>query len=99
MRVWASTIAKLGIALIAGVMAFWFVPGPLPEMSRAEFMNEVRAGHVRRVEIRDQKVIPSQSTARGPFRTEFDRVRDAELPDELRALGVEVRFSKSSLGV
>jgi hypothetical protein len=62
-------------------------------------MNEVRAGHARRVEIRDHEVIISQSTARGPFRTEFDRVRDAELPDELRALGVEVSFSKSSLGV
>jgi hypothetical protein len=59
----------------------------------------VHAGQVRRVEIEDQGVIFSKSTRRGPFRTEFDRVRDAQLPDELRALGVEVRFSKSSLGI
>ena len=91
MKITLSTIVRLVLALIAGVMAFWFVPKPLPELSRAEFMDEVRAGQVRRVEIEDQRVIFSESRRRGPFRTEFDRIRDAELADELRALGVEVR--------
>ena len=62
-------------------------------------MDEVRAGQVRRVEIEDQRVIFSESRRRGPFRTEFDHIRDAQLPNELRALGVEVRLSKSSLGI
>jgi hypothetical protein len=57
-------------------------------------MDEVHAGQVRRVEIEDQGVIFSESTRRGPFRAEFGRVRDAQLPDELRALGVEVRLSE-----
>jgi hypothetical protein len=38
-------------------MAFWFVPKPLPELSRAEFMDEVHAGQVRRVEIEDQQYL------------------------------------------
>jgi len=75
------------------------MPPPLPELSRAEFMDEVRAGHVRRVEIEDQEVILSESTTRGAFRTGFDKVRDAGLPDELRALGIEIWYSKSPPGI
>ena len=95
MRVSVKAVVKLILAVIAGLVAYWFVPPPLPEISRAEFMEEVRAGHVQKVEIEDQEVILSESTSRGPFRTDFDRKADAALPDELRALGIEVWFSKS----
>ena len=99
MRISASVLAKIVLAVIVGVVAFWFVPEPLPELSRAEFMDEVRAGHVHRVEIEDQEVILGESTTRGPFRTAFDRVGDGGLPDELRAAGVEVWYSKSLPGI
>ena len=87
-------------ALVAvGVTAFYLVPEPLPELTRAEFMAEVRAGHVRRVEIREQEVIIGESSTRGEFRTEFDGYKDVDLPAELRALGIEVLFSESPLGI
>ena len=99
MRISASVLSKFVLAVIVGVVAFWFVPKPLPELSRAEFMDEVHAGHVHRVEIEDQEVILGESTTRGPFRTAFDRVGDGGLPDELRAAGVEVWYSKSPPGI
>jgi hypothetical protein len=99
MRIPVRLIVKLCLAALAGIFAFWLVPAPLPELSRAEFMDEVRAGHVRRIEIEDQQVIIGESTIRGPFRTGFNEKRDAGLPDELRALGVEVWFSRSPLGI
>ena len=95
----ARHLFVLVAALIVGVTAFYLVPEPLPELTRAEFMAEVRAGHVRRVEIRDQEVIIAESSTRGKFRTEFDRNKDVDLPAELRALGIEVLFSKSPLGI
>jgi hypothetical protein len=90
---------KIAVALMAGVAAYSLVPAPLPELSRADFLKEVRAGHIRRVEIEDQEVIISESTTRGSFRTGFDRTQDIGLPDELRGLGVEVLFSKSPPGI
>src|SRR6516225_11578827 len=69
----ARHLFALVAALIVGVIAFHLVPEPLPELTRAEFMAEVRAGHVRRVEIREQEVIIGESSTRGKFRTEFDR--------------------------
>jgi hypothetical protein len=86
-------------ALIVGVTAFYLVPEPLPELTRAEFMAEVRAGHVHRVEIEDQEVIIGESSTRGQFRTEFDRYKDVNLPAEPRALAIEVLFSKSPPGI
>jgi hypothetical protein len=62
-------------------------------------MAEIRAGHVRRVEISDQAMIIGESSTRGKFRTGFDKSQDVGLPAELRAIGVEVRFSKSPLGI
>ena len=62
-------------------------------------MTEVRAGHVRRVEIEDQQVVVGESSTRGEFRTEFDRYKDVDLAAELRALGIEVLFSESPLGI
>jgi hypothetical protein len=67
MRISASVLSKFVLAVIVGVVAFWFVPKPLPELSRAEFMDEVRAGHVHRVEIEEQEVILGESTTRGPL--------------------------------
>jgi hypothetical protein len=99
MRISVRTVVKLVLAALAGIFAFWLVPEPLPELSRAEFMDEVRAGHVPRVEIEDQQVILSESTIRGPFRTGFNQTRDAGLPDELRAFGVKVWFSRSPPGI
>ena len=95
----ARHLFALVAALIAGVTAFYLVPEPLPELTRAEFMTEVRAGHVRRVEIEDQQVIIGESSTRGEFRTEFDRHKDVNLPAELRALGIEVLFSTSPPGI
>ena len=95
----ARRLFALVAALIAGVTAFYLVPEPLPELTRAEFMTQVRAGHVRRVEIEDQQVIIGESSTRGEFRTEFDRHKDVNLPAELRALGIEVLFSTSPPGI
>jgi hypothetical protein len=95
----ARHVFALVVALIVGVTVFYRLPEPLPELTRAEFMAEVRAGHVRRIEIEDQEVIIAESSTRGEFRTGFDRKVDVNLPAELRALGVEVYFSKSPLGL
>ena len=89
----------LVIAIGAGAVASRFVPSPLPELTRDELMTEIRAGHVRRVEIEDQEVILGDSATRGEFRSPFDRGRDAGLPAELRSLGVEVWYSKSAAGI
>ena len=89
----------LAAAVIAGAVAFYLVPPPLPELTRDEFMAEARAGHVRRVEINDQETIFIDVEGRGEFRSGFDKTKDAGLPDELRALGIEVWFSKSPLGI
>jgi hypothetical protein len=99
MRISVRTVVKLALAVLAGIFAFWLVPAPLPELSRAEFMDEVRAGHVDRIEIEDQQVILSESTTRGPFRSGFNQTQDVGLPDELRALGVKVWFSRSPPGI
>ena len=98
-RIGARYLVPLVAAVIAGVIAFCFVPEPLPELTRSEFLAEVRAGHVREVEIEDQDIIIAESSTRGRFRTAFHRREDIDLPAELRALGVEVRFSKSPPGV
>ena len=50
-------LLALVAAVIAGVTAFYLVPPPLPELTREEFMDEVRAGHVDRVRIEEQEVI------------------------------------------
>ena len=92
-------VLALVAAMIAGATAFLLMPKPLPELTRAEFMIEVRAGHVRQIEIEDQEIILGKSSTRGEFRTDFNRKEDVDLPAELRARGVEVWFSKSSLGV
>ena len=80
---------RLGVAVLLGVIAAWFtfqhVPAPLPELTRAEFMAEVRAGHVHKVVIKDENAITGESSTRGPFRTAFKKEEDAHLVTELRA--------------
>ena len=98
-RIAARLVLAVVAAAIASVTVFYLLPAPLPELTRAEFMVEIRAGHVRRVEIEDQQVIIGESSTRGEFRTDFHRKEDVNLPVELRALGVEVWFSKSPPGI
>lgn len=92
-------LISLVVAMIIGLGTFYLVPPPLPELSRAAFMAEVRAGHVRSVEIADQEIITGISSTLGAFRSDFHRDLDAALPAELRALGVEVTFRRSVLGL
>jgi hypothetical protein len=87
------------LAVIAGVFAFYHVPEPLPELSRTEFLAEVRAGHVRKIVIEDHQVITGESSTRGPFRTAYKEPEDAKLATELRALGSEVVFETSPIGL
>ena len=82
------------LAIIAGITAALLVPKPLPEISRAEFLAEVSAGHVQKVAIRDNDVIIAVSTTRGAFRTPY-QPSDKGLVAQLRALGVEVVFEDS----
>lgn len=86
-------------ALIVGAATAYLVPRPLPELTRAEFLEEVHAGHVRSIVIEDQEVITGVSSTRGAFHTGFRKAEDKGLPVALRALGVEIRFEKSPLGL
>jgi hypothetical protein len=88
-------LVVLVFSIAAGLVAYGLVPPALPEISRAEFWDEAHAGRVRRIEIHEQETILGASTTRGEFRTDFDKVKDARLPDALRALGIEVWYSKS----
>jgi ATP-dependent Zn protease len=91
---------RLGIAVLVGVIAAWFTFQHIPpELSRAQFMAEVRAGHVHKVIIKDEEVITGESSTHGRFRTAFKKAEDAKLVTELRALGVEVVFEKSPEGL
>ena len=87
------------LAAIAGWWAFQHVPAPLPELSRTEFLAEVRAGHVRKVIVEDHQVITGESSTRGPFRTAYKEPKDANLVGELRVQGVEVVFETSPIGL
>ncbi|HEV2200185.1 MAG TPA: hypothetical protein VGR73_10205 [Bryobacteraceae bacterium] len=85
------------LALAAGVAAALMVPKPLPELSRAEFLAEVRGGHARKITIVDGQVITGVSTARGEFRTAYkSNAKEKQLLAELRDLGVEIVSDKSS---
>jgi hypothetical protein len=92
-------LVVLVAALLIGATTGYLVPRPLPELSRAEFMAEVQAGHVHRIVIEDREIITGVSTTRGAFRTGFRKIEDAGLPAALRALGVEVGFEKSPFGL
>jgi len=95
---------KLWIAVLFGVAAAFathhlLLHKSLPQLSREQFLAEVRAGHVSKVVIEDEQVIQSSSSTRGAFATPYDRRRDAQLVLELRARGIEVVFEKSAPGL
>ena len=87
------------LSVTIGASAAYLMPKPLPELSRAQFLDEVRAGNVRRVEVRDQEVIIGRTSSRGAFRTPFRRGEDSGMIDELRARGVEIMLTKSAPGL
>lgn len=86
---------SLLLALLAGFAAFRLMPKPLPEISRKDFLIEVRTHHVAKVVI-DDGVITGVSSKRGAFRTAYDRA-DTHLPSELRKQGVTVVFDRSQV--
>lgn len=86
------------LAVAAGIATFLYLPKPLPELSRTEFIEEVRSGHVRKITITDHQVITGVSTARGEFRTPYQQ-DERDLIVELRSLGVEIVFKDSGLGL
>jgi len=85
------------LAAILGLIVFVVLPKPLPELSRAEFLAEVRSGHVRKVEVED-KTITGTSATRGAFRTPLNP-DGAELVAELRSLGVEIVYTDFGRGL
>jgi len=91
-------IALLIFSVVVGWVAFRLVPPPLPELSRQQFLAEVRAGHVSRVTITDKELITGESSTRGPFRTAM-KPEETPLLEELRSLGVEIVFERSTLGL
>ena len=56
-RLSARYLFAIVAAVAAGIAASYLLPGPLPELTRAELLDEVRAGHVHRIAIEDQEVI------------------------------------------
>src|SRR5712691_4009771 len=63
----------LFLSATAGVVAFFLVPKPLPELSRQELIAEVQSGYVHEVVIVDGQVVIAVSTRRGPFRVVLGR--------------------------
>jgi hypothetical protein len=92
-------VVRIVLAVIAGCFAFYKLPKPLLELSRTEFIVEVREGHVSKVVIEDEEVLTGESSTRGPFRTAFKMPDDATLVAALREMGVEVVFEKSTPGL
>lgn len=84
------------VAIVAGALAAHFVPKPWPEISRQEFLIEVRSGHVNEVEIHDGDLILAVSTTRGRLRTALEP-NDQELTAELQSRGVRILYSSSGL--
>ena len=88
----------IGLSVTAGLLAILLLPKPLPELSREELIAEVRAGYVRRVVIVDGAMALATSTRRGAFRVVIQR-GDDKLAEELKAMGVEVKFETDPLGL
>jgi hypothetical protein len=92
-------LLALVAAIVVGAASGYLVPRPLPELTRAQFLAEVRAGHVHSIVIKDEAVITGVSSTRGAFRSGLRKNEDRGLPATLRALGVEIRFETSPLGL
>lgn len=82
------------LAVAIGVIATLLVPKPWPEISRSEFLVEVRSGHVQEIEIHDDETILAVSSTRGRFRTAI-KPGETQLLDELRARGIRILYSSS----
>jgi hypothetical protein len=91
-------IVSLILAVAAGILAFEFVPKPLPELSQQELIAEVQSGNVHQVVIVDKEVLTAVSTARGEFRVDL-RHSDPDLITRLTAMGVDVKFETTPLGL
>jgi hypothetical protein len=91
-------IILIGLSVTAGVVAFFLVPKPLPELSRLELIAEVKAGNVHEVVVVDREVITGVSASRGAFRVVLRR-GDNSLIDLLSSMGIEVRFEKTAPGL
>ena len=91
-------IVVLILSVSAGLATVFLVPKPLPELSRQELIAEVQSGFVHEVVVVDQEVITGVSTKRGSFRVPLRR-GDRSLIDELSAMGVEVKFETTPLGL
>jgi hypothetical protein len=97
-----KTKITLAVATLLAVVAAWLTfhllsqPAPKlpPEITREEFLSEVRGGHVHEVTIWDRSVITGRSSTRGNFRTAV-HADDRNLASELRAEGVEVLEKES----
>ena len=86
------------VAVVVGLLVYRIVPRPLAELTRAEFLSEVRNGHVRRIQIDADHIITGTSTTLGPFRV-MSPANEPELLAELRARGIEITYEKSALGL
>ena len=91
----ARVVISALLAVIVGVAVTYFLPKPLPELSRAEFLEEVRSGHVHKVTI-DEDVIVAMSSTRGEFRTSL-KPNETDLLAELRSRGVEIEYAPPGL--
>jgi hypothetical protein len=90
-------VITLILAATAGVVAFFLVPKPLPELTRQELIAEVQAGYVHEVVIVDGEVIEAVSTKHGAFRVVLRR-GDNSLIEELSAMGVTIKYETTPLG-
>lgn len=83
------------ISTAVGVFVVHIMPKPLPELSRAEFLVEIRSGHLQKITI-DGDVITSTSTTRGEFRTSLKPNAD-QLLKELKDRGIEIEYASPGL--
>jgi hypothetical protein len=86
------------LSVAAGAGAFLLVPKPLPEWSRQELIDEVRAGYVHEVVVVDGDTVEAVSARQGKFRVDLRRT-DKSLIDELSAMGVDVKFETTPPGL
>jgi hypothetical protein len=88
----------LVLSAVIGVIVFFLVPKPLPELSPRELISEVASGHVQEVIVVDAEIVTGVSSSRGPFRVVLPR-GDTSLIQELRARGVMVKFESTPPGL
>jgi hypothetical protein len=88
----------LAISIAAGAIAFKLMPKPLPEISRAQLLAEVQAGHVHEVTITDGEVLTGVSSSRGAFRLSLQK-SGQDLAGQLSALGVVVKYAIEEPGL